>query len=63
MDEGVLRFIAKAYLLLHSGPSDPARSSPDKMHQKKRQPLRHGRLVNNGKLNADKNQHEKEPDR
>jgi len=63
MDEGVLRFIAKAYLLLYSEPSDPDRSSPDKMHQKKRRPLRHGRLVNNGKLNADRNQHERESER
>jgi hypothetical protein len=30
MDEGVLRFIAKAYLLLLSGPADRSGVSPDK---------------------------------
>ena len=63
MDEGVLRFMAKAYLLLYSEPSDPDRSSPDKMHQRKRGPIRHSNLVNNGKLNNNKNQFERESER
>ena len=62
MDEGVLRFIAKAYLLLRSGPSDPDSRFPDKIAQTKRQ-LPHGRLANNGKLNRDRNQQERESER
>jgi hypothetical protein len=62
MDEGVLRFIAKVYLLLRSGPSDPDSSFPDKIHQTKRQ-LPHGRLANDGELNRDRNQQERESER
>jgi hypothetical protein len=62
MDEGVLRFIAKTYLLLRSGLSDPDSSFPDKIHQTKRQ-LPQGRLANKGKLNRDGNQQERESER
>jgi hypothetical protein len=62
MDEGVLRLIAKAYLLLRSGSSDPGSTFPDKIQQTKRQSP-HGHLANNGKLNRDRNQQERESER
>ena len=62
MDEGVLKFIAKAYLLLRLGPSDPESTFSDRIQQTKRQ-LPHGCLANNGKLNRDRNQQERESDR
>ena len=62
MDEGVLRFVAKAYLLLRSGSSDPDCTFPDKIQETKQQ-LRLGRLANSGKLNRDRNQQERESER
>jgi hypothetical protein len=55
MDEGVLRFIAEAYLLLHSGPTDRSAVPPDKKAKRKRRLPHHGRPSNNSKLNGGKN--------
>jgi hypothetical protein len=62
MDQVVLRFIAKAYLLLRSGFSDPDSTFQDEIQRTKRQ-LRRGRLANHGKSNRDRNQQERESER
>lgn len=60
MDEGVLRFIAEAYLLLHSVPTDRSAVPSDKKAKRKRRLPHHGRPTNNRKLNGGKNPRERE---
>jgi hypothetical protein len=62
MDPGVLRFIAEAYLLLHSEPRDGSAVSSDKKPKNKGRSPDRGRPAKNRKVNSDKNPRETEPE-